>query len=143
MDTIAPRKKRVLFICGSNAARSQMAEGYLRARYGDRYDAFSAGLRSSTVSPLAIEAMSEIGIDISGQRSKDLGAFKEQHMDMVVTLCESGTGTCPIYPWSSEVLHAPVPDPSEVKGTREERLNAFRKARDSIIAWIEGNLAER
>ncbi|MDH7594240.1 MAG: arsenate reductase ArsC [Methanomicrobiales archaeon] len=137
-----PRKKRVLFICGSNAARSQMAEGYLRARYGDAYEAFSAGLKSSTVSRDAIDVMAELGIDISRQYSKDLRTFEGMPMDLVVTLCESEGRTCPVFPWGAETVHVPLPDPFRFQGTRKERLAGFRRVRDAIIEWIDRNLGD-
>ena len=132
--------KRVLFVCSHNAARSQMAEGYLRARYGDRYEAFSAGMVASTVSPLAVRAMAEIGVDISGQRSKDLGAFSGEEMDVVVTVCDAAQAVCPMFPGATETIHAGFPDPAAATGTGEERLAAVRAVRDEIAAWIDATL---
>ena len=88
-----------------------MAEGYLRARYGDRYEAFSAGTVASTVSPLTVRVMAEIGIDISGQRSKDLGVFIGEEMDVVVTVCDAAAATCPMFPGAKRTIHASFPDP--------------------------------
>ncbi len=130
-------KQRVLFICTHNAGRSQMAEGYLRARYGDRYEAFSAGTVASTVNPLTVRAMAELGIDISGQRSKDLGAFIDQEMDVVVTVCDAAAAACPIFAGAGTTIHASFPDPSAATGTDEERLEVFRAVRDEIAAWID------
>jgi arsenate reductase len=132
--------KRVLFICSRNAARSQMAEGYLRARYGDRYEAFSAGTSASTVHPLAVRAMAECGIDISAQRSKDLGAFLGEEMDVVVTVCDAAQAVCPMFPGAKRTMHASFPDPASATGTEEERLAAFRSVRDEIAAWIDAAL---
>jgi len=129
--------KRVLFICTHNAARSQMAEGYLRARYGDRYEAFSAGTVATGVHPLAVRVMAELGIDISGHRSKDLGGFIGEKMDVVVTVCDSAQATCPMFPWAKSTVHASFPDPSAATGTEEERLAVFRSIRDEIAAWID------
>ncbi|MEN6516722.1 MAG: arsenate reductase ArsC [Methanospirillum sp.] len=129
--------KRVLFICSHNAARSQMAEGYLRARYGDRYEAFSAGTVASAISPLTVRVMAEIGIDISAQHSKDLGAFIGEEMDVVVTVCDAAAATCPMFPGAKRMIHASFPDPGAATGTEEERLAAFRSTRDEIAAWID------
>ncbi len=129
--------KRVLFICSHNSARSQMAEGYLRARYGDRYDTFSAGTVASTINPLAVRVMAEIGIDISGQRSKDLGRFISEEMDIVVTVCDAAAAACPMFPGAKRTIHAGFPDPAAATGTEKERLEAFRAVRDEIAAWID------
>ena len=128
-------KKRVLFVCTHNAARSQMAEGYMNARYGDRYEAFSAGTAPGTLNPHAVRAMAEIGIDISGHRSKDLGEFDEQEMDFLVAVCEGGI--CPLFPWAKEEIHQEFPDPSNLTGTDEEIMAGVRRIRDEITSWID------
>lgn len=130
-------KRRILFICSHNAARSQMAEGYLRAKYGDRYEAFSAGTTATAVHPLAVQVMGEVGIDISGHQSKDLGRFIGQEMDVVVTVCDAAQGICPMFPWAKETVHAGFPDPAAVAGTPEEQVAAFRSVRDEIAGWID------
>jgi arsenate reductase len=130
-------KKRILFICSHNAARSQMAEGYLRAKYGDRYEAFSAGTTATAVHPLAIRVMAEIGIDISGQQSKDLGGFIGQEMDVVVTVCDAAQGICPMFPWAKETIHAGFSDPAAVAGTPDGQVAVFRSIRDEIAGWID------
>ena len=109
--------KRVLFICTHNAGRSQMAEGYLRARYGDRYEAFSAGTVVSTVNPLTVRVMAEPGIDISEQRSKELGVFIGEETDVVVTVCDAAAATCPMFPGAKRTIHASFPDPSAATGS--------------------------
>ena len=114
-----------------------MAEGYLRARYGDRYEAFSAGTVASTVNPLTVRVMAEIGIDISDQRSKDLGVFIGEEMDVVVTVCDAAAATCPMFPGAKRTIHASFPDPAAATGTEEERLAVFRSVRDEITAWID------
>jgi len=129
--------KRVLFVCTHNSGRSQMAEGYLRARYGDRYEALSAGTVASTVSPLTVRVMAEIGIDISEQRSKDLGKFIGEEMDVVVTVCDAAAATCPMFPGAKRTIHASFPDPGAATGTEEERLAAYRAVRDEITPWID------
>jgi arsenate reductase len=130
-------KKKVLFLCNHNAARSQMAEGYLRARYGDRFEAFSAGARASRLSSHAVRAMSEIGIDISGHRSKDLTGFFGQEMDLVVTVCDSAAKVCPAFPWAKATLHLDFTDPASFTGTDEEITAGFRMVRDEITRWID------
>jgi len=96
-------KSRILFVCTANAARSQMAEGYLRAKYGDRYEVFSAGTRQSKVSTRAITVMEEIGIDISGHQSKTLDAVAGIPFDIAVTLCDSAHAVCPIVPNAKKI----------------------------------------
>ena len=130
-------KKKVLFLCNHNAARSQMAEGYLRARYGDRFEAFSAGARASRLSSHAVRAMSEIGIDISGHRSKDLTGFSGQDMDLVVTVCDSAAKVCPAFSWAKATLQLEFTDPATFTGTDEEILCGFRRVRDDITRWID------
>ena len=124
--------KRILFLCTHNSARSQMAEGFLRAIAGDRFEVQSAGTRATHVHPLAIRAMKEAGIDISGQRSKSVDDVGES-WDVVVTVCDS---SCPIPPRSGMKLSWRFPDPSKAKGTEEEQLAAFRKIRDGIESRV-------
>jgi arsenate reductase len=103
-------KTRVLFICTANAARSQMAEGYLRAKYGDRYEAFSAGIHpAGRVTPRAITVMQEIGIDISGHRSKPLSTFDGVPFDLAVTLCDNVHAVCPVVPSAKKTIHHGFP----------------------------------
>jgi arsenate reductase len=130
------KKRNVLFLCTHNSARSQMAEGYLRARYGNRFNAFSAGTVATSVHPLAIAVMEEIGIDISGQRSKEVSEFAGREMDLVVTVCDSARSACPFFPWAKETLHVPFPDPVEADG--ESPVDVFRGVRDEITGWIDG-----
>jgi arsenate reductase len=135
-------KKKVLFICSHNAARSQMAEGYLRARYGDRYEAFSAGTEPEPVHPMAVAVMKEIGVDISGQQSKPLGDFNGVEMDLAVTVCDSASAACPFFPWANENVHAEFPDPVGKGGNEAQRLAVFRDIRDRIVSWIDQNLGK-
>jgi arsenate reductase len=125
--------KRVLFLCSHNSARSQMAEGFLRALAGDRFAVQSAGTRATRVHPLAIAAMKEAGIDISRQRSKSVDEVGEG-WDVVVTVCDSH---CPIPPRSGLKLSWRFPDPSLAGGTEEEKLAEFRKIRDGIRARVK------
>jgi arsenate reductase len=132
---------RVLFLCTHNSSRSQMAEGLLRARGGDRYAVFSAGTHPRGVHPMAIQVMREIGIDISetaGHRAKSLDEFKDQPpMDLVVTVCDDAAEECPFFPGARRQEHWSFPDPSAVTGSEEERLEAFRSVRDAIARRIE------
>jgi arsenate reductase len=130
-------KKRILFICTANAARSQMAEGLLRAKYGDRYDVFSAGIRLSKVSTRAIAVMLEIGIDISQHRSKILAEYEGFPFDCAVTLCDNVHAICPVVPGAKKTIHRGFADPHLTPGTDEEVLDGYRKVRDEIAAWID------
>jgi arsenate reductase len=130
-------KKRVLFICTANAARSQMAEGLLRAKYGDRYEAFSAGTRQSKVSIRAIAVMQEIGIDISQHHSKTLNEFEKATFDLAVTLCDNAHAICPIVPGAKKTIHKGFTDPRLTTGIEEEVLKGYRKVRDEIATWID------
>jgi arsenate reductase len=131
-------KTKILFICTHNSARSQMAEGYMKAKYGDLFEAFSAGTEATCVHPMAIEIMKEIGIDISVHRSKLLDEFFGKGIGTVVTVCDSAQEACPFFPGAKEVIHQSFPDPSAFKGTDEEVRAGFRKVRDEIIRWIDG-----
>jgi len=130
-------KKRVLFICTHNSARSQMAEGIMNALYGDKFQAFSAGTNPSKVNPLAIEVLKEIGIDISHHRSKSIDEFKGETFDYVVTVCDNAKENCPYFPGGKKYVHRGFIDPASVEGTYEEKLSAFRKVRDEILNWIK------
>jgi arsenate reductase (thioredoxin) len=125
--------KRVLFLCSHNSARSQMAEGFLRALAPDRFTVASAGTTATHVHPLAIAAMKEAGIDISGQRSKSVDEVGEG-WDVVVTVCDSH---CPVPPRSGLKLSWRFPDPSAAAGSDEEQLAVFRRVRDGIRKRVE------
>jgi arsenate reductase len=127
-----PRIKKVLFICTGNSIRSQMAEGLLRALGNDRWDAASAGVLPSYVHPLAVRVMSELGIDISHQTSKSVERFLGQTFHHIITLCDYAAVSCPAIPGQGRRSHWPIDDPISAEGTVEERLVAFRKARDEI-----------
>jgi len=131
------KKSRILFICTANAARSQMAEGLLRAKHGDRYEVFSAGTRQSKVSTRAIAVMQEIGIDISNHRSKTLAEYAGVPFDRAVTLCDKAHAVCPIVPDAKKTVHHGFADPHLTPGTDEEVLDGYRKVRDDIAAWID------
>ncbi len=130
--------KRVLFLCSHNAARSQMAEGFLRAYAGDRFVVQSAGTKATTIHPLAVRAMREVGVDISAHRSKSVDDVGDA-WDVVVTVCDAN---CPIPPRSALKLRWSFPDPALAGGDDEERLAAFRMVRDGIQKRVR-TLAKR
>ncbi|TCS71742.1 arsenate reductase [Sulfuritortus calidifontis] len=136
-----PTPQRVLFLCDGNAARSQMAEGLLRALGGPGFEVHSAGLEPRPLHPLAVEAMAEAGIDIAGQRSKHLNEFLDTRFDRVITLCDRTRESCPDFPRDNETLHWAIDDPTAAPGTQAEQLAAFRRARDAIRREIERWLA--
>lgn len=125
-------KKNILFLCTSNSCRSQMAEGIANHFWGDKVEACSAGTQSSFVNPLAIDVLKEIGIDISGHRSKNLSEFDGQNFDYVITLCGDANETCPLYIGGTKKTHIGFEDPAKAEGTPEEILNEFRRVRDEI-----------
>ena len=133
-------KPRVLFLCTHNSARSQMAEGLLRHLAGDRFESYSAGTEATHVRPLAIRAMDEIGIDISGQESKTLNRYLGVPFDYVVTVCDEANEACPFFPGAKNRLHWSFEDPAQATGSEEERLGVFRRARDKIRERIEQEL---
>jgi arsenate reductase (thioredoxin) len=123
---------RILVLCTGNSARSQMGEGLFRHEGRGDCEVFSAGTRPSLVRPEAIAVMREIGIDISGHRSKSLDEFQGQPFDYVVTVCDNARDACPVFPGARNRLHWGFEDPAAVEGTEAERLAAFRRIRDQI-----------
>ena len=136
----AGERARVLFVCTHNSARSQMAEGLLRDRAGDRFEVTSAGTEATHVRPLAIRAMAEIGIDISGQESKTLERYLGEPFDYVITVCDDANEACPFFPGAKKWLHWSFEDPSRAEGPEDERLAIFRRVRDKIWKRIEQEL---
>jgi arsenate reductase len=133
---------RVLFLCTHNSARSQMAEGFLRAMAGDRFEAGSAGTEKTSVNPLAIRAMAELGIDLGGHTSKLYADVVSEAWDYLITVCDDANERCPWVPGSVKRLHWSFPDPSRATGSEEERLAVFRRVRDQIqerlTDWLRG-----
>ena len=125
----------LLFLCVANSARSQMAEGLARARFGERARVQSAGSAPASVNPFAVQAMGELGIDISGQWSKRVDSIDPATVDTVVTLCADEV--CPVFPSRVRRLHWPLPDPAGASGSEDERLARFRTVRDEIAARLE------
>jgi arsenate reductase len=132
---------RVLILCTGNSARSQMAEGLLRALGGGRVEAFSAGSKPSQVNPFAVEAMRRRGIDISGQRSKHLSDYLDQPFNYVITVCDQAAETCPIFPGRAQRIHWSFPDPAAAEGTEAEIMASFEQVRDGLEAKFSAWLA--
>lgn len=134
-------KAKVLFMCTHNAARSQMAEAFLRLHGGDQFEVFSAGLEPRAVEPAAITVMAERGVDISAQRAKGLDEFLGRtHFGYLITVCARAEEECPTFPGMGTRLFWPAPDPAASTGSEEQRLAVFRDVRDQIerriLAWL-------
>lgn len=124
-----PAKRRVLFLCTGNSARSQIAEGLLRSMAGDRYEAFSAGTHPKGLHPQTIATMKEVGIDVSGQTSKDVQEFFGQSFDFVITVCDRAKQNCPVFPGSAPI-HWGFDDPADAPASEQPQV--FRRIRDEI-----------
>ena len=131
-------RQRILILCTGNSARSQMAEGLMRHESGGEIDVFSAGTRPSGLRAEAVAVMKEVGIDISGGRSKSVDEFRDEPFDYVITVCDNAAEACPVFPGAGRRLHWPFEDPAAATGTQEEREEAFRKVRDQIRERIRG-----
>ena len=134
---IMPARKRILILCTGNSARSQMAEGLMRHDAGERFEVFSAGTKPSHVRPEAIAAMREVGIDISGHRSKSVDEFDGQQFDYVLTVCDNAKESCPIFPSQTVAVHHNFEDPAALQGSDKERLALFRHVRDEIRQYLK------
>ena len=131
-------KKRVLILCTGNSARSQMAEGLLRELGAGRFEVESAGVAPSVVRPEAVEAMREIGIDISSHRSKSVDEFIGQNFDYIVTVCDNANESCPVFPGKATRIHQSFEDPPPATALDyESRLKIFRRVRDEISEWLK------
>lgn len=128
--------KTVLVLCTGNSARSQMAEGLLRHDAGDRFEVFSAGTKPSIVRPEAIAVMAELGIDLSGHRSKHVDEFASQPIDYVLSVCDNAREICPVFPNGTVRMHHSFDDPADVEGSETERLALFRRVRDEIREYF-------
>ena len=138
------RKTRVLFLCVGNTARSQMAEAFLRAHGGDRFEARSAGLKPREIEPLAITVMQELGYDLRGHHTKSLKEFVgRRHFDYLITLCNRAERGCPHFAGMGERLSWPFEDPATFAGTEEELLARFGTLRDDIEQFIRRWVEER
>src|SRR5687768_1955454 len=125
-------KKRVLILCTGNSARSQMAEGLLRHDAGNTFDVYSAGVKPTRVRPEAVEAMNELGIDISRHRSKSVDEFAGQEFDYVITVCDKANEQCPIFPGKTRRIHWSFEDPAAFLGDADAKRAVFRRVRDEI-----------
>ncbi len=133
MSTIAANKPTLLVLCTGNSCRSHLAEGLLRAAAGDLFEVASAGSKpAGYVHPLAIDVMKEIGVDISGHRSKHLSEFLNRDVETVITVCGNADQVCPIFPGQVNRHHWPFDDPAHATGTEEEKLAVFRRVRNEI-----------
>ena len=136
-------RQRVLVLCTHNSARSQMAEGLLRALASDRFDVASAGTEATRVHPLAIRAMDELGIDLRGHSSKTVDRLLAEPWDYVITVCDGASERCPLFPGRTTRLHWSFEDPSAAMGSEDERLAVFRRVRDALAARLRGWVGER
>lgn len=130
-------RKKVLILCTANSARSQMAEGLLRAIGGDRFEVFSAGTIKSHVRPQAVVVMQEVGIDITTHHSKSLDVYAGKDFDYVITVCDSANESCPVFPGIPKRIHWSVADPAAASGDEEVQLAAFREARDELTKRLQ------
>jgi len=137
------KRTRILVLCTGNSARSQMGEGLFREQGGGDYEVFSAGTRPSLVRPEAIAVMREIGIDISGNRSKSVDEFAGRSFDFVVTVCDNARDNCPVFPGAAQRVHWSLEDPAAVQGSEVERLAAFRRIRNQLQERVEKFVRER
>ena len=133
-------KLKVLFLCTGNSCRSQMAEGWTRILKGDQIEAYSAGVDPHAVDPRAVQAMAEVGIDISGQASKDVDTLGDIEFEYVITLCDQAHQACPVFPAKTRVLHVGFEDPPRLAAgaaTDKEAMVHYRRVRDEIKAFVE------
>lgn len=133
-------KVKILFLCTGNSCRSQMAEGWAKALKSDVIEAYSAGVEPKGIDPRAVEAMAEVGVDISTYHSKDISALKDITFDYVITLCDHAHQTCPIFPGAKKQIHRAFEDPPRLAQnakTEEEAMAHYRRIRDEIKAFVE------
>ena len=138
------KKIKILFLCTGNSCRSQMAEGWTRALKGEEIEAFSAGVETHGLNPLAVKVMVEAGVDISRQRSKLADELEDVAFDAIITLCGHARESCPYFPGGGKIIHVGFDDPPqmarelEAQGVNEEeQLNCYRRVRDEIKAYVE------
>lgn len=134
------KKLNVLFLCTGNSCRSQMAEGWTRALKGDVIEAYFAGIETHGLNPIAVTAMAEEGVDISGHRSKNVDELKDVVFDYVVTVCDHAHESCPLFPGGTKVVHAGFDDPPRLARearTEADALDCYRRVRDEIRAFVE------
>jgi arsenate reductase len=132
-------KQSVLFLCTHNSSRSQIAEGLVNHFSKDDFEAFSAGTIATKVNPFAVKVMKELGVNIKNQYSKSIEEFRARKFDHVVTVCDNARESCPFFP-GDNIIHKSFADPAAAQGSEEEKLEAFRKVRDEILAWLKEGL---
>ena len=140
-DSGMNRKMKILFLCTGNSCRSQMAEGWARRLKGDSIEAYSAGIETHGLNPDAVRVMAEAGVDISGQRSKNIAELRGIAFDYVVTVCSDAHEHCPLFPGKAKVVHVGFDDPPRLAAaavTEEERLGPYRRVRDEIREFVRG-----
>jgi len=133
-------KAKILFLCTGNSCRSQMAEAWTRRLQGEQFEAYSAGVQPKAIDPRAIKAMAEVGLDISGQKSRDVDALGNMEFDYVVTLCDNARESCPYFPAKTKLIHRGFDDPPRVAEwvvNEEEAMASYRRVRDEIKAFVE------
>lgn len=134
------QKRKVLFLCTGNSCRSQMAEGWAKALKRETIEAYSAGIETHGLNPIAVQVMAEAGVDISGHHSKNVLDLMDVPFDYIVTVCGHANETCPMFPGNAKVVHIGFDDPprlAEKAGTEEEALNCYRRVRDEIRAFVK------
>jgi arsenate reductase len=136
------KKPKVLFLSTGNSTRSQMAEGFLHALAGDQFDAVSAGIEPGELNPFAVEVMKEAGIDISKQQSKNVAESLKEHFGYVITVCNMARERAPIFPFTPNLLHWSLEDPSAATGRAAEKKTIFRRVRDEIRDKVKGFVSE-
>lgn len=140
----AAARRRVLILCTGNSCRSQIAEGWINAQLGARWEVHSAGTHpASDVHPLAVRVMREVGVDLGGAKPAHVDAYVNAPWDLVVTVCDAARETCPVFPRPVEQLHMAFPDPAAAEGTEEQRLAVFRDVRDAIRSRLVPEVARR
>ncbi len=137
-----PEPTRVLFVCTHNSARSQIAEALLRRDAGDDFEVASAGTEATRVNPYTVRVLGELGVDWSGAQSKTVEGFLGREFDYVITVCDSAREACPVFPGAKRTLHWSLADPSEVDGTDEERLAAFRRTAAEVSERVQALIAD-
>ena len=138
--TAKAEKLKVLYLCTGNSCRSQMAEAWTRVMKGDQVEAYSAGVEPHAVDPRAVQAMAEVGIDISGQASKDVDTLEHITFEYVITLCDNAHQACPVFPAKTRLLHVGFDDPPRLAAgarTEEEAMVHYRRVRDEIKEFVE------
>jgi len=133
------KRQKILFLCTGNSCRSQMAEGWARHLKGEVIEAYSAGIETHGLNPIAVKVMSEAGVDISRQRSKHVDELKAIEFDYVITVCDNAQESCPLFPGKTKVVHAGFDDPPRLarnSKTQEETLEHYRRVRDEIRGFV-------